>query len=124
EAVLGDGELLRTGMGAMPGSETWQQYRMGIGPCLDGLFRQSSLGVVTKMGFWLFPQPEAYLSGSIDLWRYEDIEPIVDLMNELEYGNVFNGMPSISSPVLSSGMMFNEVPEPEVMSALVRDTGK
>src|SRR5690606_36652451 len=124
EAVLGDGELLRTGMGAMPGSETWQQYRMGIGPCLDGLFRQSSLGVVTKMGFWLFPQPEAYLSGAIDLWRYEDIEPVVDLMNELEYGNVFNGMPSISSPVLSSGMMFNEVPEPEVMNAMVRDTGK
>lgn len=124
EAVLGDGELLRTGMGAMPGSETWQQYRMGIGPCLDGLFRQSSLGVVTKMGFWLFPQPQAYLSGAIDLWRYEDIEPVVDLMNELEYGNVFNGMPSISSPVLSSGMMFNEVPEPEVMNAMVRDTGK
>lgn len=124
EAVLGDGELLRTGMGALPGAETWQQYRMGIGPCLDGLFRQSSLGVVTKMGFWLFPQPEAYLSGAIDLWRYEDIEQIVDLMNELEYGNVFNGMPSISSPVLSSGMMFNEIPEPEVMNAMVRDSGK
>ncbi len=124
EAVLGDGELLRTGMGALPGSETWQQYRMGIGPCLDGLFRQSSLGVVTKMGFWLFPQPEAYLSGAIDLWRYEDIEQIVDLMNQLEYGNVFNGMPSISSPVLSSGMMFNEIPEPEVMNAMVRDSGK
>ena len=124
EAVLGDGELLRTGMGALPGAETWQQYRMGIGPCLDGLFRQSSLGVVTKMGFWLFPQPEAYLSGAIDLWRYEDIEQVVDLMNELEYGNVFNGMPSISSPVLSSGMMFNEIPEPEVMNAMVRDSGK
>src|SRR5690554_2873868 len=124
EAVLGDGELLRTDMGALPGAETWQQYRMGIGPCLDGLFRQSSLGVVTKMGFWLFPQPEAYLSGAIDLWRYEDIEQVVDLMNELEYGNVFNGMPSISSPVLSSGMMFNEIPEPEVMNAMVRDSGK
>src|SRR5690606_11436535 len=88
EAVLADGEVLRTGMGAMPGAETWQQYRMGIGPCLDGLFRQSSLGVVTKMGFWLFPQPEAYLSCSVDLQRFADIEPLIDLVNELEYGNI------------------------------------
>lgn len=124
EAVLADGELFRTGMGAMPNSETWQQYRMGIGPCLDGLFRQSSLGVVTKMGFWLFPQPEAYLSGSIDVWRFEDLEPLIALMNELEYGNIFNGMPSVSSPLLMQGMMFQEIPEPEVMEAMVRDTGR
>ncbi len=125
EAVLGDGELFRTGMGALPGAETWQQYRMGIGPCLDGLFRQSSLGVVTKMGFWLFPQPEAYLSASIDLQRFEDVEPLVDLFNELEYGNIFNGMPSITSPVLTRGnpMMFQPVPEPEVMNRMVEETG-
>lgn len=124
EAVLADGEVFRTGMGALPGSETWQQYRMGIGPCLDGLFRQSSLGIVTKMGFWLFPQPEAYLNGSIDLWHFEDIEPLVELVNHLEYSNVFNGMPSITSPVLSNGMMFQEIPEPDVMNQMVRDTGK
>lgn len=125
EAVLADGELLRTGMGAMPGSQTWQQYRMGIGPCLDGLFRQSSLGVVTKMGFWLFPQPEAYLNCSVDLQRFADIEPLVDLFNELEYGNIFNGMPSITSPVLTRGnpMMFQEIPAPEEMERLVRETG-
>ena len=125
EAVLGDGELFRTGMGAMPGSETWQQYRMGIGPCLDGLFRQSSLGVVTKMGFWLFPQPEAYLNCSVDLPRFADVEPMVDLFNELEYSNIFNGMPGISSPVLSRGnpMMFQEIPEEDEMNRLVDETG-
>ena len=125
EVVLGDGELLRTGMGAMPGSETWQQYRMGIGPCLDGLFRQSSLGVVTKMGFWLFPAPEAHLTGSVDVWRFEDIEPMVDLMNELEYGNIFNGMPSIGSPVSSRGRMggISQIPEPAEMERMVAETG-
>jgi 4-cresol dehydrogenase (hydroxylating) len=125
EAVLADGDLLRTGMGAMPGSETWQQYRMGIGPCLDGLFRQSSLGVVTKMGFWLFPRPEAYLSCSVDLPRFVDIEPLVDLFNELEYGNIFNGMPSIGSPLLTQGnpMMFQEIPAPEEVDRRVRETG-
>jgi len=125
EAVLADGEVLRTGMGAMPGAETWQQYRMGIGPCLDGLFRQSSLGVVTKMGFWLFPQPEAYLSCSVDLQRFADIEPLIDLVNELEYSNIFNGMPSVGSPVMTrdNPMMFQEIPAPEEMDRLVRETG-
>jgi len=125
EAVLGDGEILRTGMGAMPGSQTWQQYRMGIGPCLDGLFRQSSLGVVTKMGFWLFPQPEAYLSCSVDLQRFADLDPLIDLVNELEYSNIFNGMPSVSSPVLTrdNPAMVQAIPPEEEMDRLVRDTG-
>ena len=125
EAVLGDGELLRTGMGAMPGSQTWQQYKMGIGPCLDGLFRQSSLGIVTKMGFWLFPQPEAYLSCSVDVQRFADIDPLIELVNELEYGNIFNGMPSVTSPVLTRGnpAMFAEIPAEAEMDRLVRETG-
>jgi 4-cresol dehydrogenase (hydroxylating) len=125
EAVLADGEVFRTGMGALPGAETWQQYKMGIGPSLDGLFRQSSLGVVTKMGFWLFPAPEASLSGSVDVWRFEDVEPMVELLNELEYSNIFNGMPGISSPVSSRGRMggIAQIPEAEEMNRLVQETG-
>ena len=125
EAVLGDGELFRTGMGALPGSETWQQYKMGIGPSLDGLFRQSSLGVVTKMGFWLFPQPEAYLNCSVDLFRFADVDQLVSIFNELEYGNIFNGMPSISSPVMGRGnpMMFQAIPEEDEFNRLVAETG-
>lgn len=125
EAVMADGEVLRTGMGALPGSETWQQYRMGIGPCLDGLFRQSTLGVVTKMGFYLFPQPEAHLSASVSVYRYEDLDELVEIVNELEYGNVFNGMPGVGSPVLSqeSPIAMAIVPEPDEMNRMVRETG-
>ncbi len=125
EAVMADGELFRTGMGALPGSETWQQYRMGIGPCLDGLFRQSTLGVVTKMGFWMFPQPEAYLSTSVDVMRFEDLEELVDIFNELEYGNIFNGMPGIGSPVLSQDnpIAMAMIPEPEEMNRMVAESG-
>ncbi|RIV81073.1 FAD-binding oxidoreductase [Aurantiacibacter xanthus] len=125
EAVMADGEVLRTGMGALPGSETWQQYRMGIGPCLDGLFRQSTLGVVTKMGFYLFPQPEAHLSASVSVYRYEDLDELIEIVNELEYGNVFNGMPGVGSPVLSqeSPIAMAIVPEPEEMNRMVRETG-
>jgi len=51
EVVLANGEVLRTGMGALPNAKTWQQNKYGYGPFVDGLFKQSSLGVVTKMGF-------------------------------------------------------------------------
>ncbi len=125
EAVMADGELFRTGMGALPNSETWQQYRMGIGPCLDGLFRQSTLGVVTKMGFYLFPQPEAHLSANVDVFRFEDLDEMVEILNELEYGNVFNGMPGIGSPVLNQDnpIAMSIVPEPDEFNRMVQESG-
>lgn len=61
EVVLADGQVVRTGMGGVKGSKTWQNYRWGYGPWLDGLFCQSNLGVVTKMGFWLMAKPETNL---------------------------------------------------------------
>ncbi len=48
EAVLADGTLLRTGMGAVSGGASFSQYGGGSGTALDGLFQQSNLGVVTK----------------------------------------------------------------------------
>ena len=55
EVVLANGDVVRTGMGALPNAKTWQQYKYGFGPYVDGIFSQSNFGVVTKMGFWLFP---------------------------------------------------------------------
>ena len=102
EVVLANGELIRTGMGALPGAKTWQQHKYGFGPWVDGLFSQSNFGVVTKMGFWLLPQPEAYRSGRISVPGHRDIIPMTDILNELESGGIFNGFPRIGSPVLSS----------------------
>lgn len=66
EVVLPTGELLRTGMGALPqpkvagaaqqrldeepGNKCWQLFPYGFGPSIDGLFSQSNLGIVTKLG--------------------------------------------------------------------------
>src|SRR6185503_19622145 len=49
EVVLANGEVLRTGMGAMENSEVWHQYKYGFGPLVDGLFSQSNFGIVTLM---------------------------------------------------------------------------
>src|SRR3546814_20369760 len=60
EVVLADGSLLRTGMGAIPGSKSWHVYKRGLGPVLDPLFVQSNFGIVTRMGYWLMRKPDAY----------------------------------------------------------------
>jgi len=102
EVVLADGDVVRTGMGAMPNSATWQQFKTGYGPWVDGIFSQSNFGIVTKMGFWLMPQPEAYLSGRVVMFKHADLIPFVDIMNYLENTQVTTGMPYLGSPLLGS----------------------
>ena len=103
EVVLADGELVRTGMGALPGSKTWQQFKYGVGPIVDGLFAQSNFGVVTKMGFWLMPEPEAGLTATVSVQHHDDIGPYVDILANLVYSGLIPSQTNIASPVLMSG---------------------
>ena len=105
EVVLANGEVLRTGMGALPGAQTWQQYKSGFGPWIDGMFSQSNFGVVTKMGFWLMPEPDAYLSGTVVVPRHDDLIPLVRILTYLEDTRVTNGMPDLGSPLLGIPML-------------------
>ncbi|OFV91416.1 MAG: p-cresol methylhydroxylase [Acidobacteria bacterium RIFCSPLOWO2_02_FULL_64_15] len=98
EVVLPSGDLVRTGMGAMPNASTWGEYRYGFGPYVDGLFSQGNFGIVTKMGFHLFPPPEAYFAGTVTVPRREDIGPLIEVMNYLEHSGV-TGQPNYSSPL-------------------------
>jgi 4-cresol dehydrogenase (hydroxylating) len=100
EVVLPNGDLLRTGMGAIPAAKTWQQYKSGCGPWLDGIFSQSNYGIVTKMGFWLMPEPEAYLRCAVTVPRYQDLMPLVETLNYLENSRITSGFPDIASPLL------------------------
>jgi (+)-pinoresinol hydroxylase len=99
EIVLPNGEVMRTGMGALPGSKTWQQYRYGFGPYVDGMFSQSSLGVVTKMGFWLFPEPEAYMTGTVAVPKHDDLIPLVANLAYLMNSSIVLGTTSVASPL-------------------------
>ena len=100
EVVLPDGELLRTGMGAIPGAKTWQQYKSGCGPWVDGIFSQGNYGIVTKMGFWLMPEPEAFLRCTVRVPRYKDLIPLVDTLNYLENSRIVTGFPDLATPLL------------------------
>ena len=80
EVVLPQGDVLRTGMGALPGSTTWQLIPYGFGPYPDGMFTQSNLGIVTKMGIALMQKPPASMSFQITFEHDSDLEQIVDIM--------------------------------------------
>jgi FAD/FMN-containing dehydrogenase len=95
EVVLANGELVRTGMGALPHAKSWQHNRWGYGPWVDGLFRQSNFAVVTKMGFYLMPRPEALLMSTVTSMRDEDIVPMLDVLNRLENEHLVNGSTQI-----------------------------
>jgi 4-cresol dehydrogenase (hydroxylating) len=83
EVVLADGSLLRTGMGAMEGNRAWHVHKRGFGPSADGLFMQSNLGIVTKMGVWLQPEPEVYRASWLRVPRHDDLGPLLDALRPL-----------------------------------------
>jgi FAD/FMN-containing dehydrogenase len=90
EVVLANGEVVRTGMGALPNSKSWQHNRWGYGPWVDGLFRQGNMGIVTKMGFHLMPRPECMQSASVRVGA-DGAVALIDMFNLLENQHVVNG---------------------------------
>jgi len=133
EVVTAEGEIIRTGMGAVPGSDSWQDFRYGAGPSVDGLFAQSNFGIVTKMGFWLMPMPETYLSGTVTVPRYADLEPLIQEVSYLEDLGLM-GMPRYGSPITGgffgppspalAALMQNGWPSMDALETFVRAQGR
>jgi hypothetical protein len=94
EVVLANGDVVRTGMGALPNSRTWQQYKYGFGPYVDGIFTQSNYGIVTKMGVWLYPMPEMRFTGIVSVPKHDDLTPMVDTLSYLMNSNIVQGTTS------------------------------
>ena len=100
EVMLADGELVRLGMGAMPKSNTWQLAKYAYGPYLDGLFTQSSLGVVTKMGVWLMPAPPAYQPFAVTLESNGDLAQALEILRSFKVNVIVPNTVVISNPAL------------------------
>jgi 4-cresol dehydrogenase (hydroxylating) len=106
EVVLPTGDVMRTGMGAVPGSNTWQLFPYGFGPYPDGLFTQSNLGIVTKMGIALMQRPPASLTYLITFDREEDLAQIVDIMLPLRINMApIQNVPVIRNIILDAGVV-------------------
>lgn len=91
EVVLANGEVVRTGMGGLPASKTWNSFKYGFGPYVDGLFSQSNFGVVTKMGMWLMPEPQAHLPLFIHFPDEDQLSEIAEAIFPLRRAGTFNG---------------------------------
>lgn len=116
EVVLPNGELMRTGPGALPGSRNWQNFQYGFGPHMAPLFAQGNFGIVTKAGFWLLPEPEAGRSDVISVTSHDDIHPFLDTMAMLVAERTLDCAWNCNSPLLSSH-------DPEVLAAVARSGG-
>lgn len=125
EVVLPNGEVVRTGMGAMPGNNTWQLFKYGFGPYLDGMFTQSNFGIITKMGIWLMPEPPGYRPYMISFPREEDIEQVVEVLRPLKVSSVIQNAATIRSLLLVAAInatrsQYHEGPGPIPDSAARR----
>ena len=99
EVVLANGELIRTGMGAMTDNVSWPLYKPGYGPSYDAMFMQSNFGIVTKMGVWLMPQPDTALLCTAKFHNESDLELIVDTLRPLRLNQTIQNNAVIEGPV-------------------------
>nr|WP_029134949.1 FAD-binding oxidoreductase [Sedimenticola selenatireducens] len=103
EVVMPDGDVLRTGMGSMSNSNTWQVFKWGYGPSLDGIFTQSNYGIVTKMGMWLMPAPPAFKPFLIRYPDEVDIDKIVETLRPLRIAMIIPNAVVIAHTLWEAG---------------------
>ncbi len=87
ELVLPNGEITTTG-GESNQCPTRYTYRWGLGPFVDGLFVQSSLGLVTKAGLWLMPKPEAFEMFTLGISDPRNLGQAIDALRELALNRI------------------------------------
>ncbi|MBM3668364.1 MAG: FAD-binding oxidoreductase [Actinobacteria bacterium] len=113
EVVIGDGRVLTTGDGALPGAKTTYTHKGGCGPMLDALFAQSNYGIVTKAGVWLMPAPPGARGFVFSVPDYDDLGRAVDVAGRLK---LTGGIPSTISIANDVFCLAVEAAEPRPMA--------
>lgn len=114
EVVLGTGEILRTGDGAINRDSAadlmnWHVSKYAFGPILDGLFAQSNYGIVTRMGVWLMPRPPAVRSFHFTFPDDADLGEVIELCRPLKMSNFVPTLFRVSNDLYLIG---SETPSP------------
>ncbi|PNG24387.1 FAD-binding oxidoreductase [Methylocella silvestris] len=100
EVVLPNGEVLRTGMGALPNSRLWHAFPYGFGPNINGLFSQSNFGIVTKMGFSLARKPAMQAEFTVSSAKSDDLYPLIGVAQAMRQQGLLY-LSSAASPIRS-----------------------
>ncbi len=108
EVVLPTGEVVETGYSRFPNSVTGPLYRWGVGPFLDGLFSQSSLGVVTRMTIWLMPAPAHFEAFLFRCDHESQLGPVIETLTRLRLSGTIQSTVHLGNDykVLSSIQQF------------------
>ncbi len=132
QIVLADGQVLKTGFGHYPQAKTTYLFPYGIGPYLDGIFTQSNLGIVTRLGLWLMPAAECINHFLCFIEKHEDIEPVVERLRPLRMNGTLRSIVHIGNDLrlISGGQTYplemsgGKVPLPqEVREKLRKQAG-
>jgi 4-cresol dehydrogenase (hydroxylating) len=121
EVVMANGEVMRTGMGAVPGSDTWQLFKYNYGPYLDGLFSRSDMGIVTKLGLWLMPAPPAYHPFMVSLPNMAALEQAVEVLRPLKIQMIVPNTVVVSH-LSSDAALIRDAGQADVADALLART--
>ncbi|WP_225412937.1 FAD-binding oxidoreductase [Stigmatella hybrida] len=103
EVVLPTGEVLRTSDGASPGAKTQYLSKYGYGPFMDGLFVQSNLGIVTRMGVWLMPRPPVIRAFFFTFPEDTDLGDIIELVRPLKLNNLVPTLIKVTGDLYALG---------------------
>jgi 4-cresol dehydrogenase (hydroxylating) len=128
QIVLANGQVLHTGFGHYPQAQTTHLFPYGIGPYLDGLFTQSNLGIVTRLGIWLMPAVEAINHFLCFVEKHEDIKPVIEALRPLRMNGTLRSIVHIGNDLrlISGGQTYprdragGKVPLPEELRRTLR----
>lgn len=87
-----------------PGNRAWHVFNYGFGPYNDGIFTQSSLGIVVKMGIWLMPNPGGYQAYMITLPSDEALFKALDITRPLRTQMVLQNVPTFRHILLDAAV--------------------
>ncbi|KAL8789901.1 MAG: hypothetical protein Q9195_006611 [Heterodermia aff. obscurata] len=131
EVLLPDGDIIRTGQWAVDNCPSAFACRAGFGPQVDGLFLQSNLGIVTKLGISVQPQPDTMMSVCLEMDNLEDLQDLVNILAELRREDILQNDPSIFNafrPLSRLGPRHQVYPDPgaipeDALKAMMKENG-
>ncbi|QOJ10294.1 MAG: FAD-binding oxidoreductase [Nitrosomonas sp. H1_AOB3] len=93
-AVLPDGSFYRSALTDLGGEQLDRSFKWGVGPYIDGIFSQGSVGVVTQMTIALARRPEVVQSFLFGLKQPEKLGNLVSRVRDViaRYPGVVGGI--------------------------------
>lgn len=108
QIVLANGDVLNTGFGHFAGAKATHLFPYGLGPYLDGLFTQSNMGIVSRLGLWLMPKTACINQFICMVEQHAAIAPVVDALRPLRLDGTLQSILHIGNDlrVISGGQVY------------------